>query len=89
MPAHMYLKSKKLTKINEAIHSYHKVIGKYTHKNHATTDPKDKHKFHQKIEKLSQEYKKLVHQRHELLKELHSLCAGFARELQTEAQIKI
>jgi septal ring factor EnvC (AmiA/AmiB activator) len=85
----MYLKSKKLFKLDKSIHSYHQDIEKYTHKYHATTDPKDKQKFHQKIEKLSQEYKKLIHQRHELLKELHSFSAGFARELQMEAQVKI
>ncbi len=84
--AHMYLKSKKLIKLDEAIHSYHKDIEKYTHKYHATTNPKDKHKFHQKLEKPTQEHQKLIHQRHELLKELHSFSAGFARELQTEAQ---
>ncbi|MBI4981267.1 hypothetical protein HZC30_06980 [Candidatus Woesearchaeota archaeon] len=84
--AHMYLKSKKLAKLDGVIHSYHKDIEKYTHKYHAAANPKDKHKFHQKLEKLTQEHRKLMHQRHELWKELHSFSAGFVRELQTEAQ---
>ncbi len=85
----MYLKSKQLVKLDKAIHSYHKDIEKYTRKYHSATNPKDKHKLHQKLEKRSHDYKKLIHQRHELLKELHSFSAGFARELQTEAQLKM
>ncbi len=89
LSAHMYLKSKRLVKLDKAIHSYHRDVERCTHKYHSATNPTDKHKFHQKLERLSHDYKKLIHQRHELLKELHSFSAGFARELQTEAQIKI